>query len=148
MRTSAITRAVIKPQFSQRAWSAGFASKTAPASTLLRKPVDGKSVIVTGSARGIGKSIALRLASDGYNVCINDIGANAKACDEVVSEIRAMGRKATSAIADVSKRAEVKGMVQQSVKELGPLHTMYVLIEPYGSSPFLNPYPSRCGESL
>lgn len=66
----------------------------------------------------------MRLASDGYNVCINDIAANEKNCDEVVKEIRSIGRKACTAIADVSKRAEVKGLVQKSVKELGPLHTM------------------------
>ncbi|ROW15160.1 hypothetical protein VPNG_03090 [Cytospora leucostoma] len=92
--------------------------------SLLRQPVEGKNVIVTGSSRGIGKSIALRLASDGYNVCINDIAANEKGCDEVVKEIKSIGRKACTAIADVSKRDEVKGLIQKSVKELGPLHTM------------------------
>jgi 5,10-methylene-tetrahydrofolate dehydrogenase/methenyl tetrahydrofolate cyclohydrolase len=92
--------------------------------SLDRESNEGRSVIVTGSSRGIGKSIALRLAADGYNVCINDIGANAKGCDEVVKEIKSMGRKACSAIADVSKRDEVAQMVQTSVKELGPLNAM------------------------
>ena len=99
------------------------ASRSAPAS-LLRQPVEGKNAIVTGSSRGIGKSIALRLASDGYNVCINDIAANEKGCDEVVDEIKSMGRKACTAVADVSKRYEVRDMIQKSIKELGPLHTM------------------------
>lgn len=84
---------------------------------------------MTGSSRGIGKAIALRLASDGYNVCINDIPANQKGCEEVASEIKSLGRKACIAIADVSKRDEVKRMVQTSVKELGPLDTMYVGFE-------------------
>lgn len=99
---------------------AGLASQAAP----VRKPIDNRNVLVTGSARGIGKAIALRLASDGYNVCINDIDANSKACNAVVKEIQAMGRKACIAVADVSKRREVKDMIQTSVKELGPLHTM------------------------
>ncbi|KAI0002337.1 NAD(P)-binding protein [Xylariaceae sp. FL0662B] len=92
-------------------------------SSLSRAPSDGKSVIVTGSSRGIGKAIALRLAADGYNVCVNDIDANRAGCDELVREIKGMGRKSCAAIADVTKRDEVKQMVQTSVKELGPLNT-------------------------
>lgn len=113
----------LKSQLLPRRTVAGLATRAALA-PLLRKPIENRSVLVTGSARGIGKAIALRLASDGYNVCINDIDANSKACEDVVKEIKAMGRKACSAVADVSKRREVNGMIQRSVKELGPLHTM------------------------
>lgn len=83
-----------------------------------------RTAIVTGSARGIGKSIALRLAQDGYDVCINDISANQAGIDEVVKEIQATGRKATGCVADISVREEVEGLVQHSVNELGPLDTM------------------------
>ncbi|KAI0178722.1 hypothetical protein GGR52DRAFT_270437 [Hypoxylon sp. FL1284] len=93
-------------------------------SSLAREQDHGRNVVVTGSSQGIGKSIALRLAFDGYNVCVNDIPAHKAACNEVVKEIRAMGRKACTAVADVTKRDEVKRMVQTSVNELGPLSTM------------------------
>jgi NAD(P)-dependent dehydrogenase (short-subunit alcohol dehydrogenase family) len=83
-----------------------------------------RTVIVTGSARGIGKSIALRLAQDGYDVCINDVSANQAGIDEVVKEIQATGRKSTGFVADISVLAEVEKLVQHSVKELGPLDTM------------------------
>ncbi|RYO97047.1 hypothetical protein DL765_011345 [Monosporascus sp. GIB2] len=93
-------------------------------SSTARASVEGRNAIVTGSSRGIGKAIAIRLASDGYNVCINDIPANQKGCEEVVGEIQALGRKACVAVADVSKRDEVKQMVQTSVDVLGPLDAM------------------------
>ncbi|USW53483.1 Putative short-chain dehydrogenase/reductase SDR, NAD(P)-binding domain superfamily [Septoria linicola] len=84
----------------------------------------GRVAIVTGSARGIGRSIALRLAQDGYDVAINDISANKSGAEEVAKEIQGLGRKSTVAIADVSKLKEVEQMIQDVVKELGPLNTM------------------------
>ncbi|KAF1832298.1 acetoin dehydrogenase-like protein [Decorospora gaudefroyi] len=83
-----------------------------------------RTAIVTGSARGIGKSIALRLAQDGYDVCINDIEANKSIADDVVKEIQSLGRKSFAYTADVSNLSEVQGLVQASVSELGPLTTM------------------------
>ncbi|CAJ2505418.1 Uu.00g128120.m01.CDS01 [Anthostomella pinea] len=93
-------------------------------SSLAGKSSADRNAIVTGSSRGIGKAVALRLAADGYNICVNDISANQAGCDEVAEEIRSKGRKACIAIADVSKRDEVKDIVQTSVDELGPLNTM------------------------
>ncbi|CZT19829.1 related to L-2.3-butanediol dehydrogenase [Ramularia collo-cygni] len=80
--------------------------------------------IVTGSSRGIGRAIALRIARDGYDVCINDVPANETGAEEVAKEIQALGRKATVAIADVSKLAEVEQMIQTAVSDLGPLNTI------------------------
>ncbi|KAL1585424.1 hypothetical protein WHR41_05639 [Cladosporium halotolerans] len=85
---------------------------------------DKQTAIVTGSARGIGKSIALRLAQDGYDVCINDIPANKQGAEEVAHEISQIGRKSTVALGDVSVLSEVESVVRSSVDALGPLNTM------------------------
>lgn len=71
-----------------------------------------------------GKAIALRLANDGYDVCINDVAANKSGCDEVVKEIEGLGRKAFAFAADVSNLQEVQELVKTSASELGPLNTM------------------------
>ena len=58
--------------------------------------------LFTGAARGIGRSIALRLAADGLDVAINDIEANADQLEGVADEIRNEGRQTATVIADVS----------------------------------------------
>jgi NAD(P)-dependent dehydrogenase (short-subunit alcohol dehydrogenase family) len=85
---------------------------------------DKRTTIVTGSSRGIGKAIALRLAEDGYDVCINDVKANEAGAHEVAQQIQDLGRKSTVAIADVAHYDQVEGMIQHSLKELGDLNTM------------------------
>lgn len=84
--------------------------------------LNGKVALVTGAGRGIGRAIALRLASDGADVAVVDLNdENTKA---VAEEIRALGRKATTFQADVSKRDDVFSSVDHTEQELGNLHIM------------------------
>ncbi|KAL5421385.1 hypothetical protein PMIN04_005624 [Paraphaeosphaeria minitans] len=83
-----------------------------------------RTAIITGSARGIGKAIAFRLAQDGYDICVNDIPSNQSEADAVAKEIKSMGRNAIAVAADVSNLSEVQRLVQTSADELGPLDTM------------------------
>ncbi|KAL1305354.1 hypothetical protein AAFC00_002250 [Neodothiora populina] len=85
---------------------------------------ESKTAIVTGSSRGIGKAIALRLARDGYDLCITDVQANQKGIDEVVAEVKDLGRNAVGIVGDVTDYAQVEEVVKTSVSELGPLNTM------------------------
>ncbi|QRW24033.1 short chain dehydrogenase [Rhizoctonia solani] len=83
-----------------------------------------KVAIVTGAAQGIGRAIALRLASDGMDVAIIDLPAKKESLEKVSGEIQALGRKSLSLIADVSKEQEVKDAVKHTVEILGGLDVM------------------------
>ncbi|KAF8228297.1 NAD(P)-binding protein [Tricholoma matsutake] len=80
--------------------------------------------LVTGGAQGIGREIALRLASDGLDVAVDDIPSKLPLLEGVVNEIKGIGRKAIALTFDVTKEAEVKAMVEQTVAELGRLDAM------------------------
>lgn len=80
----------------------------------------GKVALVTGSSRGIGKCIAITLASYGATVIVNYNSGKEKA-DEVVSEITANGGKAITYRCNVSDYEEVENMMKDIVKEYGSL---------------------------
>lgn len=75
--------------------------------------------LVTGSAQGIGRAIALKLAVDGFDVALNDIFTNKAQLSQLADEIRAKGQRALEVIADVSIENEVKDMVERTARELG-----------------------------
>ena len=78
----------------------------------------GKSALVTGASRGIGREIALELARQGANVAVNYSGSQAKAF-EVVSEIQALGREAFAVQCDVSNADSVSAMVKETIDRFG-----------------------------
>ncbi|KAK4039268.1 hypothetical protein C8A01DRAFT_16710 [Parachaetomium inaequale] len=81
--------------------------------------------IVTGAARGIGRSIALRLAQDGYHITASDLPALQPQLDSLVSEITSSGTtKAHAHPADVTSPADIASLIHSSAATLGPLDTM------------------------
>ena len=82
------------------------------------KLLEGKTAIVTGSGRGIGKAIAVKLASLGANIVINDIPQSADA-DATCEEIKAMGVGSICIKGDVRNIDDVKTLVDGAVKEFG-----------------------------
>ncbi|KZP26749.1 NAD(P)-binding protein [Athelia psychrophila] len=78
----------------------------------------------SGSARGIGRAISLRLADDGFDVAVTDIPTNQRNLETLVEEIKAKGRKSCSILADVTQEEQVKMMVETVVRDLGGLDVM------------------------
>jgi pteridine reductase len=84
------------------------------------KPLEGQVALVTGAAKRIGRSIALRLAADGAAIGVNYASSKEDA-DALAREIAAGGLRAMAIQADVSKRADVERMCAAVEKEFGRL---------------------------
>ncbi|MBU6132714.1 3-oxoacyl-[acyl-carrier-protein] reductase [Staphylococcus xylosus] len=82
-----------------------------------------KSALVTGASRGIGRSIAIQLAEEGYNVVVNYAGNKEKA-DAVVEEIKAKGVKSFAIQANVANGDEVKAMIKEVVSQFGSVDVL------------------------
>jgi 3-oxoacyl-[acyl-carrier protein] reductase len=82
--------------------------------------LDGKVAIVTGSGRGIGQQVALRLARDGASVVVNDLDDAPAA--ETIKLIEGLGRKAVACNGDVTAADFGERIVETAVKQLGGLH--------------------------
>jgi len=80
----------------------------------------GKVALVTGAAKRIGRSVALRLGSEGADVIVNYRSSRMEA-DEAVAQISATGRRAIAFQADVAKRADVAAMFAAIEREFGRL---------------------------
>ena len=79
--------------------------------------LNGKIALVTGAAQGIGRDIALALATDGADVAICDV--NLEAAQKTAADIEALGRKSLSLKANVAASAEVTAMIDQVVEKFG-----------------------------
>lgn len=79
--------------------------------------IENKVALVTGAGQGIGRGIALRLVKDGASVMLVDMKADA--LEAVAAEVRALGRKAATFVADISDREQVYEAIAQAERQLG-----------------------------
>lgn len=82
--------------------------------------LDGKTAVVTGASRGIGRAIALQLASEGANVVVNFSGSEQKA-QQVVEEITSLGVKAIAVQANVSDSESVQNLMNAALEQFGSI---------------------------
>lgn len=88
---------------------------------------DGKVAVVTGSARGIGRAIALSLAKDGCDIVVSDInlsgwkdfGGEKLEADSVCEEVKKLGRRSIEVVTDVTSRSSVDELFQKALDEFG-----------------------------
>ena len=83
----------------------------------------GKCAIVTGAAKGIGKAIALKLASLGANIVLN-YRSSEKEAAEVANEIKELGVEVLTVKADISKLDEVEELVKAAKEKFGSVDIM------------------------
>jgi 3-oxoacyl-[acyl-carrier protein] reductase len=85
--------------------------------------LSGKVALVTGGSRGIGRAIALALATQGASVAVN-YASNASAADEVVQRIASCGGKAVAVQGDVAQGDDAKRLVDETIAAFGALHIL------------------------
>src|SRR6266540_3478553 len=82
--------------------------------------LEGKTALVTGASRGLGRATALRLAQQGAAVGVN-YSRSAREAETLAEEIRKSGGRALPLCADVSVRLQVSSMVERLEGEFGPV---------------------------
>ena len=80
--------------------------------------------VITGSARGIGAAIALRLAKDGFDIALNDVSEKSFENNDIMDRIKGVGVKCEKFIADVSKADQVEAMVKAVKEQFGSIDVL------------------------
>ncbi|MGZ8907545.1 MAG: 3-oxoacyl-ACP reductase FabG [Methylobacter sp.] len=100
-----------------------------------------KTILVTGSSRGIGKAIALYLAKQGYDLVLHCRSRKAEA-DEVIAEIEQLGQSARLLLFDIADRAQCAEQINQDIEQ----HGAYYGVVCNAGITADNAFPSLTGE--
>jgi 3-oxoacyl-[acyl-carrier protein] reductase len=111
------------------------------------RPLTGRTAVVTGSGRNIGRAIALSLASQGASVVVNGHSDQA-AVDAVVEEIRGSGGQALGVMADVGQDEEVARLIREANDHFGCVDIVVSNVGIRRKQPFLEITPAQWDEVL
>ncbi|MEW6274706.1 MAG: glucose 1-dehydrogenase [Bacillota bacterium] len=84
--------------------------------------LNGKTALVTGSSRGIGRAMALGLAHFGADIIV--VSRNYDECEKTAAEIRQLGKKALSVKCNVTRKSDVEELVAKAVQEFGKIDVL------------------------
>ena len=85
--------------------------------------LEGKTALITGASRNIGREIALTFAREGAALVLNT-RASGQELEAVAAECRELGAKTHTVVADVSDSAQVSGMVREGIEALGKIDVL------------------------
>jgi NAD(P)-dependent dehydrogenase (short-subunit alcohol dehydrogenase family) len=98
---------------------------------------EGKIVLVTGAQQGIGRAVAVRFAQDGAHVALNFFD-DKPAAESVAARIAAIGRRACTIGADISRPEEARRLVATAERDLGPIDVLVNNAGIFPRAPFLD----------
>lgn len=101
------------------------------------QPLAGKTALVTGASRNIGRAIALKLAGAGADIVVNTL-QDRDAAGSVAAEIEALGRRALVQVADIAEREAVDRMVREATAALGAIDILVCNASSRGQVDFLD----------
>src|SRR5690242_16879186 len=88
-----------------------------------RVSLKGKTALVTGASRNIGRAVALAFAAEGADLVLNT-RVNGEELEAVAAECRKAGVRVVTALADIGDAAAVQGMVERALRELGGIDVL------------------------
>jgi NAD(P)-dependent dehydrogenase (short-subunit alcohol dehydrogenase family) len=85
--------------------------------------LEGKVIVVTGAGRGLGKAMSLALARAGAHIVA--AARTLEQIEETAQAVRELGRQAIAISTDITKRAQIKAMVEKALKEFGSIDVLF-----------------------